>query len=83
LLELQVLDSGPVGELAGKPAFRVRYLHRAWVDGPLIETILVGASGTRGLLLASLTAPHLAYFERALPDFEKMLPTLERAPIRN
>jgi hypothetical protein len=81
--DLQVLDARAEGELLGKPAFRVHYLHRAWLDGPMLETIVVGVHGPRGMLIADLTAPHLAYFGRALPDFEKMLPTLERAPIRN
>lgn len=72
LPELQIVESSSTATLVNQPAARVRYVYRPWADAPLRENIVLLTATDDGLLSAMLSAPQLAYFERALPDFETM-----------
>ena len=51
--------------------------------GIRIEQIALGTAVKHGLLLAQLSAPHLGYFETALPAFEESVQTIVLKPHRN
>ena len=76
-LELRVVAASAEATLAGQPAFRVRYIFRRSPDAPLSESVVIGTVTPDGLLLASLTAPHLGYFDRSLAAFEAATATIE------
>lgn len=76
--ELRIIDVFTDSQLVGKPAFRVRFSYRlpVFLGGPLIEQVAIGTAVPDGLLIASLSAPQLGYFAKAMPAFEEAVQTI-------
>lgn len=72
LPDLQVIEVATDAQLAGKPAFRVRFSYRLpdFVGGAPIEVVTIGTAVPHGLLTARLDAPQLGYLAKSLPAFE-------------
>lgn len=65
-------------ELAGHPAFRARMTYRLddMSGGAAYDMVVVGSAVAKGFLVATYEAPHLNYFEKSLPAFEAVVPTI-------
>jgi hypothetical protein len=83
--DLQIIDVSDGEQLAGRPAFRVRFSYRlpAVVGAARIEIVAIGAAVPRGLLIAQLDAPQLGYFAKVLPAFEESVGTIAVRPRRH
>lgn len=82
---LTIIESVASGQLAGRPAFRVRFSYVPPVGSGTarIEQVTIGTAVSRGLLLAQLLAPQLHYFEKALPAFAASAQTIVLRPPRH
>ncbi|MGI9281199.1 MAG: hypothetical protein ACR2PX_16455 [Endozoicomonas sp.] len=74
-LEVEQLDIKPV-KLSGQAAFRM-LLQTTTSRGLKINTLAYGLSSKKGFYELSYSAPELHYFERDLPEFEKMVKSFE------
>jgi hypothetical protein len=76
--ELRIMGVSTDSQLVGKPAFRVRFSYRlpVFLGGARIEQVAIGTAVADGLLVASLDAPQLGYFAKAMPAFEEVVQTM-------
>ena len=83
--DLHVSETSTGAQLAGLPAFRIRYSYRLPLGASKVrmEQVVIGTAVPHGLLLAELTAPQLHYFAQALPAFEASAGTVALAPYHN
>ena len=80
VLNVEVVSKGPV-QLAGRPAFRLQVRYRSPAEfGVEFEEVALGTTAPEGFLVARYRAPRVHFFEKNLPDFEAVLPSLALTP---
>jgi hypothetical protein len=73
------LTSLTPARIAGRDGFRAELTSRLILDGSRLRErhVVYGVAGPGGVYLVRFDAPAIYFFDRYLPDFEALLPTLK------